>query len=956
MRVSAAEAEPLAGGINANRKSWADLRPVILICSFLALYLGLDLGAGAFGPAVGGDHWDLTAGLSFALLLAYGIRYAPLVLVASLVNELWLHPSAIPFPYAVLRCLVMTMVHAMAAEAVRRLSGRSSVNLRFGRDVPRFLIGASMLSAVLAAASFGGGLLEGARQNIEPMLELRTRLIGFATGIFALTPFLLIYARPWFDRILAGANLEKLDPGRILRIRGMDRPATVFALSFLALVGVVFWQILGEGVTDGLFVLLLFTLPLGWVAVHRGVEGLALAVPVMVGINMVAPWRLGMSLDSAGVLQGILIIAVINSYMIGSGVTQLSATGQQLERRDAILDAVSYAATQFIGKGSWEQGLQDVMRRLGEATAVHRVFIIERVSERTGQSGGKWMYEWAAQGLSMDENDKSVLGVLRGQLIEEQSNILAQGHPAVLVTKGMDAKKREMLEALGVRSVVIVPMFVDHQWWGCLGLEQCFFEREWPVPEIDGLKMAGHILGTLIASFRVEQQFRQLTGNIQAVFWISGSDGQAKQYVSPGYEEIWGRTCTSLHRQPRSWLEAIHVEDQNRVFDALVKQAWGEYDEEYRVTRPDQSIRWVRDRAFPVRDQAGQVYRIVGIAEDITEQKKTEEQLRAATVLLSSLIDHLQSGIVVEDEDRRITHVNQSFINMFKIPVPPQSLFGMDSRLLFIQPCEFSQRIESIIGAGKPVMGEELQWQDRLFLRFYVPLFIGYEYRYHLWQYRDVTDSRHAEEQIKSSLKEKEVLLKEIHHRVKNNLQIICSLLNLQSNEIGDPAACQKFKESQDRVKAMALIHERLYQSGDLAKIDFAGYVRNLTGHLLRSYRANSSSVRLNLDIDPVPMNLDVAIPCGLIINELVSNSLKYAFPANNGGEISIRFADENGQGLRLTVRDNGVGMPPDTDLENSQSLGLKLVRSLTDQLGGVVNYRSQNGLLCDIQIARSRT
>jgi len=273
---------------------------------------------------------------------------------------------------------------------------------------------------------------------------------------------------------------------------------------------------------------------------------------------------------------------------------------------------------------------------------------------------------------------------------------------------------------------------------------------------------------------------------------------------------------------------------------------------------------------------------------------------------------------------------------------------------LFIQTAQFAERIEQIIEKRTPVLGEELEWQGRVFLRNYVPLSINENSNYHLWQYQDITDSRQAEVQIKSSLKEKEVLLKEIHHRVKNNLQIISSLLNLQSAEIEDPKASQKFRESQDRVKAMALIHERLYQSSDLAKIDFAGYVRSLTGHLVRSYKAGA--IRLNVEVESVPMNLDVAIPCGLMINELVSNAFKYAFPDRRDGEIRVVFSEDRDRMLRLAVSDNGIGFPEDRNPEESDSLGLKLVRTLTEQLGGTVRYRSQGGFLCDISIPQAKT
>ncbi len=142
-----------------------------------------------------------------------------------------------------------------------------------------------------------------------------------------------------------------------------------------------------------------------------------------------------------------------------------------------------------------------------------------------------------------------------------------------------------------------------------------------------------------------------------------------------------------------------------------------------------------------------------------------------------------------------------------------------------------------------------------------------------------------------------------------------------------------------------------LYQSSDLAKIDFAGYVRNLTMHLQRSYRIDCNVIRLNLEVDPVPMNLDIAIPCGLIINELVSNAFKYAFPNQENGEILVRFSEENGRSLRLLVRDNGVGFPEGSNPEESDSLGLKLVRSLTEQLGGRIRYHNQDGFACEIII-----
>jgi PAS domain S-box-containing protein len=201
----------------------------------------------------------------------------------------------------------------------------------------------------------------------------------------------------------------------------------------------------------------------------------------------------------------------------------------------------------------------------------------------------------------------------------------------------------------------------------------------------------------------------------------------------------------------------------------------------------------------------------------------------------------------------------------------------------------------------------------------------------------DITERKREEEKLKESLREKEILLKEIHHRVKNNLQIISSLLNLQSGHIRDPRALEVFKEGQGRVRSMALIHEKLYQSDDLARVNFHEYISNLAAYLFRSYEGNSGAVKFNVEAEDVLLGVDTAIPCGLIINELVSNSLKHAFPNGGDGSINIRLRPTGTERLTLTVKDDGVGLPPDFDVRNTPSLGLQLVNTLARQLGGEV-------------------
>ena len=206
----------------------------------------------------------------------------------------------------------------------------------------------------------------------------------------------------------------------------------------------------------------------------------------------------------------------------------------------------------------------------------------------------------------------------------------------------------------------------------------------------------------------------------------------------------------------------------------------------------------------------------------------------------------------------------------------------------------------------------------------------------------NITEKIVADEKIKHSLQEKDILLKEVHHRVKNNLQVISSILNLQSSYIKDQNTINILRESQNRIKSMAFIHESLYQTKDFSSINFSEYITNLTSNLVNTY--SDFEVRLELNVQTVFLNLDLAIPSGLIINELFSNSLKYAFKGTNKENIiSIELTSE-GEILKLVISDNGVGLPNSIDFRNTESLGLQLVVSLVDQLNGEIQMDNLNG------------
>lgn len=207
----------------------------------------------------------------------------------------------------------------------------------------------------------------------------------------------------------------------------------------------------------------------------------------------------------------------------------------------------------------------------------------------------------------------------------------------------------------------------------------------------------------------------------------------------------------------------------------------------------------------------------------------------------------------------------------------------------------------------------------------------------------DISERKLMEDKLKKSLEEKDLLIKEIHHRVKNNLLVISSLLNLQSNLIKDKEAKNIFRESQSRAKSMAIIHERLYSSDDLKRIDFGDYIRTLSTELFYTYVLDPSTIQLNLNVEKIMIDINTAVPLGLIVNELVSNAMKYAFPDGKQGEIDISF-NQIGNKYVLIVKDDGVGIPADLDIKKVKSLGLQLVLSLTDQIDGVLKLNRENG------------
>jgi len=219
----------------------------------------------------------------------------------------------------------------------------------------------------------------------------------------------------------------------------------------------------------------------------------------------------------------------------------------------------------------------------------------------------------------------------------------------------------------------------------------------------------------------------------------------------------------------------------------------------------------------------------------------------------------------------------------------------------------------------------------------------------------DLRPLKRVEDQLRASLREKEVLLREVHHRVKNNLQFISSLLNLQADHVQGGALRAVFRECQARIKTMSLIHERLYRGDDLSKVDFAAYFEALARDVFRSFGADPQRIELAMRIEPVGLGIDEATPCGLILHELVSNSLKHAFPADRSGRIAVELRRQDDGQVLLAVRDDGVGFAALPEVGQAESLGLQLAGAMVRQLGGTLRARTDGGAHVEIRFPRER-
>jgi PAS domain S-box-containing protein len=416
------------------------------------------------------------------------------------------------------------------------------------------------------------------------------------------------------------------------------------------------------------------------------------------------------------------------------------------------------------------------------------------------------------------------------------------------------------------------------------------------------------------------------------------------KFIGKHESEIIGKTDYDLFPAEEA---KMYISDDTKVMETGQPQIQDE------AATGKEGIKWLQVAKTPVRDIKGEITGILCSVRDVTKHKDVVEALKESEQSYRTLAENLPVIVyrVYIRENNRIqffSNISESLVGYKEIELEKSEVCSIES---LIHPQDRPKVIAAVKQAiannksfsleyrlrhkngdikyflenGKPITGEDGK-----------PSFID-------GVIHDITERKKAEEQVKASLKEKEVLLQEIHHRVKNNMAVVSSLLRLQSVKVKDEHYRAMFNESVSRIKAMGLIHERLYQSEEVSQILFSDYIKDMVGNIYKSYGL-SSRIKLITDIEKITLGIDASIPCGLIVNELITNSMKYAFPENRVGEIKVSLtANDKGQ-IKLTVADNGVGMPEGLDFRNTDSLGLTLVNALVGQLQGEIEFYREKG------------
>ncbi len=629
-------------------------------------------------------------------------------------------------------------------------------------------------------------------------------------------------------------------------------------------------------------------------------------------------------------------------------------TNQELHYLTTILRGTAQSIYQLLSAREFDKAVNELLKIMGVSVAVDRVGVFHNELIH-GERSGKLEYEWVKHESLATLYDTSINRIPLNKLDGEREKQFERGEVIQMKVKELEGPVPSVLKKRKSRVIVLAPIYAEKTFWGLIGFENCSNDDEWSDDVLQVMKIISSALGHYVRKTEIRQslleskdRYRALVGNIREIVFQTDEEGSI-QYVNAAWEKIteYGISET-LDRRIHEFIHKDDLEKMQITFRELVNGEKESSKNEYRLMTSKGLVRWLEWTFLVMGDAQSGSRHIYGTMYDLTERKKAEAAMMQNNQRLEALIEGSPMVITATDVNGHLILWNKTAEQIFgwkreevlgkTAPEVPEHLQQEHFELL--------DRVSS----GQHLRGVELERRRKNGSVIHIsmsaaPLYDSDGNVEHIINFsQDITEAKISREAIRKSLKEKDVLLSEIHHRVKNNMAVITGLLSLKAQEQSDPGIAEILKESENRIRSMAMIHEKLYQTETFAEVEFGSYVMELAMHIESNYDEIDAVVNCNVDADEIYLEITQAIPCGLLVNEILCNAYKHAFRGRSKGNITLSFK-MNGDDCELYYKDDGVGLPDQVIAgEEVTSLGMNLIRGLSQQLKGNLEISNDNG------------
>ena len=445
-----------------------------------------------------------------------------------------------------------------------------------------------------------------------------------------------------------------------------------------------------------------------------------------------------------------------------------------------------------------------------------------------------------------------------------------------------------------------------------------------------------------------EEKFRTLAENIPGTVYIYEmcKDGKTRimHYLGPGFKEMVGKKFSKeINYDATSFFDYVHPDDYGGLQEAAEKALDNNesLSYEYRMKSSEGNIIWVRSICRGLNLENGNTL-WQGVLINVSDLKKTEEQIKNNEAFSNALFEYNPVETIVVDKECKIVRFNHS-IEEHRTRTPHIGYVMYKDYASKNKMDMFKILVDCIKNNERKVIPDSIYREGEISEKhFHVTITPFPEGA--IINSRDITRQVHAEELLKKEIEQKELLIKEINHRVKNNFALVSSLLAIQQQNIEDEKVRDIFEEAQNRIQSIALVHKQLYSSENLAQIDFSTYINSLIRQLMGGFKHKTGQISIDLDIKGVALDIAKAIPCGLIINELITNSFKHGFQQRENGTITVKMQYLNDGNIQFIIANDGKPFPDNVDFRDTQTLGLQIVTGLVEQIGGTIELDNSKG------------